>query len=184
MNKNADDTVWQKITEDFLNPVVPFRYKTMLSHNSIAVTVLIDMDPGGGFEGGFEYTSMSAPLPIQFTAFRSGIKNAGEFRFALHDEGVLDRVGKFFGMEDTDIGYKEFDKQLIVKTNDTSRVKTVFKDPQARKVFQGLKDFTLQIMEDGNENLILELMIDRAILDAAELKKVYNAYAAILDQLQ
>jgi hypothetical protein len=181
--KSEEDT-WQQVITDLKEAPVPLQYKTVFGHNDTSITLVIDMDPGGGFEGGFEFTSLSAPLPIQFTSLKASVSKT-DFRFALHDEGVMDRVGKVFGMEDTHIGFPEFDKQLIVKTNDAARVKKLFSNAPVRKVFQALSDFTFQIShEDGKGNpYTLEFMIDRAITDPKELRKLYNAFAEVLDKL-
>lgn len=181
----TEEETWEQVIADLKDLSVPFQYKAVFGHNSTPVTLIIDMDPGGGFEGSFEFTSISAPVPIQFTSLKASVSKGDAFRFALHDEGVMDRVGKIFGMEDITIGYPEFDKQLIVKTNDASRVKKVFSDAGMRKVFQSLTDFTLQINHDDEKDntYILEFMIDRAIINNKELRKVYDAFVGVLDEL-
>jgi len=176
---------WDTVISDLKETPMPFKYKTVFRHNNSTVSLIIDIDPGGGFEGGFEFTSFSAPVPIQFTSFKAPVQQRDEFRFALHDEGIMDKVGKIFGMEDITIGYKEFDKQLIVKTNNAEKVKKVFSVLKVRKVFQSLTDFILQVSKDDQNNgeYILEFMIDRAILNSTELKKLYDAFTGVLDKL-
>ena len=159
---------------------IPFQHRSVTDHNGVPITLVIDMDPGGGFEGGFEFTSISAPVPVQFTSIKATITGKDGFRFALHHEKVLDRIGKFFGMEDTEIGYVEFDRQLIVKTNDKVRLKKLFSDITVRKTFQSLNDFSLQINE-SDESKVLEFMIDKAVTDFTELKKIYEAFIKVLD---
>lgn len=182
----TEEETWEQVIADLKDGVVPLQYKAVFRYNGTPVTLIMDMDPGGGFEGGFEFTSLSTPVPIQFTSLKATVSKGDAFRFALHNEGVMDRVGKIFGMEDITIGYPEFDKQLIVKTNDVARVKKVFSNASVRKVFQLLTDFTLQINHDEEKDnaYTLELMIDRAITNPKELRKVYDAFVGVLDGLE
>ena len=173
-NTKVDEQTWEQVVTDLKNVNIPLQYKALIHHGSTPVTLAIDIDPGGGFEGGFELTSLSAAVPIQFTSLTATVSKKDAFRFALHDEGFMDRVGKVFGMEDIVIGYPEFDKQLIVKTNDGGKLKKVFADTGIRKVFQALTDFSLQAKQDeeNTNDYTLELMLDKAITDTAELKNV------------
>lgn len=183
--QQTEEEIWQEVNDYMKNAPVPFQYKTEFMHNAYQVGMMIDMDPGGGFESGVEFTSLSAAVPIQFTSLKATVSRLDTFRFALHDEGVMDRVGKFFGLEDIIIGYPEFDKQLIVKTNDPAKLKKLFADITVRNTFQSLKEFSFQIINDQNNNqdCVIEFMIDRAITDIRELKKIYEAYAKVLDNL-
>ena len=183
-NKITEDSNWQKVSDYLGDAPFPLQYKAALLHNQHRIILLIDMDPGGGFESGFEFTSLSAAVPVQFTSLKANVSR-DIFRFALHDQGVMDRVSKFFGMEDMIVGFTEFDKQLIVKTNDVERLKECFADAETRKVFQSLSEFSLQTIndEEKDHSTTLEFMIDRAITDISELKKIYDAFVKVLDFL-
>lgn len=108
----TEDEVWQQINSWFLANPDPLEYTAIIEQEKRKVVLDIDIDLGGGFESGFETTTLSAEL-----------KTASNFRFAVHEQHFSDEIGKFFGMEDVEIGYNEFDKKLIVKTNDPIRVK-------------------------------------------------------------
>lgn len=173
---------WDEIADTLKNKGIPFQFRTVLEHNGRAINVDMDMDPGGGFEGGFEFTVLSAPVPVQFTSISARV-NDPDFRFAIHDEKTLDRIGKFFGMEDVHLGYDDFDSKVIVKTNNKEIARQLFSDPEVRRVLGGLKDFSFQI-SSGKEEPGLELMIDRLIDDPEELRALYTAYTAVLDKLK
>ena len=96
---NNIDEVWPQITEDLKDN--EFDYSVIISIQNRKVYLDIDVDPGGGFEGGYQTTTL-----------RSRLENVGEFRFALHHQGLLDEIGKFFGMEDIETAYLEFDGAL------------------------------------------------------------------------
>ncbi len=177
----AQDEKWEEISTALKGKGLPFQYKTVVEHNGHAVTIDMDLDPGGGFEGGFEFTVLTAPVPVQFTSLSAKVSD-NDFRFALHDEKGLDRIGKFFGMEDVKLGYDELDRHVIIKTNNKDVAREVFSDPETRQVFSTLKDFSLQLT--GDEEMNLELMIDRLVDDPLELRSIFEAYISVLEKLK
>ncbi|MEO6221432.1 MAG: hypothetical protein ABIO81_13450 [Ginsengibacter sp.] len=166
------DEIWQQITEEIDNSELGYSF--IINCQNKKVFLDIDIDPGGGFEGGY-----------QFTKLRSQLENAGEFRFALHHQGLLDEIGKFFGMEDVATGYSEFDKKVIVKTNDLAKVKSIFSEKHTRMVIEDLNDFKFHITqhhidETENKAYFLELNIEEAITDMIRLRQIYNAFSSVL----
>jgi hypothetical protein len=180
--ENEQD-LWGQLKADLDNITFPFIYSVNIQADKKSVFLNIETDPGGGFESGFQTTSLTAPLPISFTTFSSALTGAKNFRFALHDESFIDKVGKFFGMEDVKTGYPEFDKKLVVKTNDVKMVKAIFFDEPTRKLFESLVGFNLHLAyyEDDNKQASLELTIDRDVTDVQELHEIYNAFVHVLD---
>jgi hypothetical protein len=151
------------------------QFTTLIEQQGRRIVLDIDIDPGGGFEGGYAFTRLSAPLQAK-----------DDFKFHLHDEGFLADVGKLFGMQDVVIGYPEFDDKVIVKTNNKDRVRNIFSDAAAREVFSSLPDFNLQIKEqEQDDNLLsfLELEIEEGIAEPERLRNVYNAFYTVLAAL-
>ncbi len=173
---NNTEEVWKRIAEDFKdNELV---YSVIISIDNRKIYLDIDVDPGGGFEGGYQTTTL-----------RSRLEKAGEFKFALHHQGLLDEIGKFFGMEDIETGYPEFDKKVIVKTNDPAKIKSIFSEEQTRGPFKHLSDFTFHITqhhidETDKKADFLELTIEEAITDIPTLKSIYNAFTKVLDAIE
>ncbi len=100
----TEDEVWQTITADLNKEPDILEYSVAIEQQNRRILLDIDIDLGGGFEGGYESTMLRAPLRI-----------AENFRFVVHHQGFIDEIGKFFGMEDVEIGYPELDKNLIIK---------------------------------------------------------------------
>lgn len=174
---SAEDEIWQQINEQFLQNPDPLEYTAVIEHGKYRVVLNIDIDLGGGFESGYETTSLTAPL-----------HSLTDFRFAIHQEHFTDEIGKFFGMQDVVIGYEEFDKKLIIKTNDDTRVKELFANPSVRNVFQTLEDFTFGITahhasSSESKEAFLELTIETGITDVSKLRTIYNAFYTVLTAL-
>lgn len=178
------DSQWQKIEEKLQSEDIPLHFEDSLTIGTNSISILVEVDPGGGFEGGYELTSVTAAVPVQFTSISADIKNdTDEFTFSVHDEGLLDRVGKFFGMQDVKMGDEDFDKNIIVKTNDPERTKQIFEDPEVRNVFKDLKYFSFQIENDSDNVKTLEFLMDKAVANSGELKKIVHAFVKVYNRL-
>lgn len=169
----TEEQVWQQLTVSLLNEKNFFDYHLIIEQQNKKVELVIDIDPGGGFESGFSTTVFKAALPA-----------AGNFRLALHHEGFIDEIGKFFGMEDVIIGYAEFDNKIVVKTNDRSKAKIIFSDKGARELFQSLTNFTFEVKKEdldaAQSNTSLELTIEEGITEPEALRKIYHAFFNVL----
>ena len=176
---NTEDEIWEQLTKDLVDDEWAYEYKPILKQGKREVLLDIDIDLGGGFEGGYESTLLSAVL--------HGRKE--DFSFAIHHEGFLDEIGKFLGMQDIETGYAGFDEKVIVKSNNEEKVKQLFSDSEVRSVFESLTGFSFGITSEhishSNERQYsLEFSCDSAITNATELRKIYHAFVVIFDQLE
>jgi hypothetical protein len=172
-----EEEIWQQINAHFVANPDPLEYTAVITQEKWKIILAIDIDLGGGFESGYESTTITAEL-----------LSAPDFRFALHRQNFTDEIGKFFGMEDVEIGFSEFDKKLIVKTNDKLRIRKVFSDEAVRKSFESLSDFTFGITNKDNgqhdrNTPFLELVIESGITDPKRLRELYHAFFSVLVSL-
>lgn len=169
----TEEEVWQQIDQQFGGEPEILEYTAIIEQDEKRIMLDIDIDLGGGFESGYATTTFSAMLPP-----------SPGFTFGIHHEHFIDEIGKFFGMEDVETGYSEFDKKLVVKTNDRERVRAVFADEQVRSVFQTLDDFTFAIARhhsNGEPDVpFLELQIEVGITDPLKLREIYHAFLSVL----
>jgi hypothetical protein len=169
------DEIWQQITDELDSS--DLGYSFIINYEARKIFLEIDQDPGGGFESGYEYTKL-----------RSRLEDPGEFRFALHHQGLLDEIGKFFGMQDIQTGYPEFDRKVVVKTNDAEKIKSVFAEEHTRKIVKELTNFKFHIthdhLEKGKKDYFLELNIEEAITNMITLRQIFNAFYAVLARIE
>ncbi len=176
INGNTPEEIWNQIGEDL--KADEFSYTAVINYESSKIIFNIEIDPGGGFEGGY-----------QTTMLRSELQHAGDFKFAIHHQGLLDEIGKFLGMQDIETGYPEFDKKVVVKSNDEAKVKSIFADVQPRSVFMGINDFVFHIAkhhidETDKQANFLELTIEEAIVETARLVSLFNAFYNVLSVIE
>lgn len=170
-----NNPVWEKIENDLAKEDV-LDYEMIIPEGEKQVVLTIDVDLGGGFEGGFATTSFSAMLP-----------HDTRFRFAIHKEDFIDEIGKFFGMQDVKVGSEMFDKKIIVKTNDEVKVKRLFSDTGVQQTFVELENFSFGIHShhvSGAKEPFLELVVDDAITDLSNLRNLYSAFYDVLTQVE
>ncbi|WP_207533392.1 hypothetical protein [Desertivirga arenae] len=172
----AAEATWKKIELDLLKEDV-LDYEAVIPTKGREVILDIDVDLGGGFEGGYASTSFSTMLP-----------HSTEFRFAVHREDFIDEIGKFFGMQDVKIGDEVFDKRMLVRTNDEKTVRSVFSDEDVRKTLLSIHNFSLGIHThhvSGVKEPFLELFIeDEAITDIGTLKNLFSVFELILNRVE
>jgi hypothetical protein len=166
----TEEEVWDALKKDLQSDDSLLDYHALIEQGDRDITLDIDIDPGGGFDNGDAYT-----------AFRSSILKS-DFRLAVHHENFVDEIGKFLGMQDVVIGYPEFDKKLVIKTNDGPKARIVFAEPQVREVLQSLENFSLETERhevDEKDNSLL-LNIEEGITDPEQLKLLYHAFITLL----
>ena len=173
INGATDEEIWQKITADLTEDTLD--YTAVIEKQDRQVLLAIDIDLGGGFESGYATTTLSAP-----------VTDSTDFKFALHKEHFIDEVGKFFGMQDVVIGFEEFDKKVVVKSTDETRVKSILTDEQVRQTLVELPDFTFEITghDDQPDKRQLRLNIEEGITDAQLLRTIYATFTRVLADIE
>ncbi|TZF84682.1 hypothetical protein FW774_06785 [Pedobacter sp. BS3] len=169
------DEIWDQIVADWNADAGLLEYQALIKHQNHEIQFIVDIDPGGGFEGGYE-----------LTRFVSQIKPRSDFRFAIHKHDLIDDIGKFFGMEDVEIGYPEFDKKFIIKTNDALRVKKLLAGDEIRAVLMEYDDFILEINHQHvhhEKKAFLELRFENNVPGVDKLRRIFRAYTDMLNRL-
>ena len=172
-----EDEIWQQINRQISGDDDLLEYTVLVKQGDQEITLDIDIDLGGGFESGYETTTFSAPL-----------HTAPSFKFAVHPQHFTDEVGKFFGMQDVEIGYAPFDKKFIIKTDDKKKLREAFSDEASRNTLLTLDDFSLGVhthhyAESDEKGPFLELLIEKGITDPQVLRSLYHAFYTILVSL-
>jgi hypothetical protein len=174
----TEQELWQKVEADLNTEEEVLEYNVILEQDGKYTELYIDIDLGGGFEGGSELTQFTAPLSV-----------TEDFKFAIHDTDFLDSIGKFLGLEDMKTGYPELDDHVVIKTNAQEKVRELFADPAVRNVFTALDDFdfgiqTRNIEDSDEEERLLEFNINEGITESEPLRALYHAFHTVLVGLE
>lgn len=175
---NSIESVWQQMDTDFSYSPELFEYDAIIYHNQKAINLTIDIDLCGGFEGGYAFTNFISELECDDT-----------FRLCIHHQHFMDRNGEFYDLNEVVSGYQDFDNKLVCKTNDIDRFRELIADESTREVLKMLPNFHFFISRHTSdytqlECSFLELKINGEIVEPNELRKVYDAYARIVDIIE
>ncbi|GGK88038.1 hypothetical protein ACD591_21015 [Rufibacter glacialis] len=173
---DTEEELWQQVAYDMAHQKELLQYSAQLTQAGQPIYFDIDIDLGGGFEGGISSTTFMAPVPSQVS-----------LRFALHEQGFMDEVGKFFGMEDIELGFQDIDDAFIIKTNEPDTLKRLLADPVLHQLLLKHKSCEFRLQDDADETgpeTVLTFSKDEAILDLADLREIYSMLYLILQKLR
>lgn len=126
-----------------------------------------------------------------YTRLRAPYENPGGFRFNVSPENFLSGIGRFFGMQDLEIGVPEFDADWVVQGTDHARLRNLFADPEIRSLLGAAGGVSFRVRGDEGwfsrrhpEGIdMLELTTRGVVKDEARLKLFFALFAATLDRL-
>jgi len=172
-----EELIWEQLATDFKLDPEPVEYNAVLEQSDRRIL----LDIFNNHEVSFRAES--------FTILTSYLYSRTNFRFALHKESFIDEIGKFCGMQDYILGYKEFDDRFVIKTNDEEKTAVLFADPAIRKMLLSLPELTFGTVEYTLENAdgkapFLELKIEKAINDLTVLRKTYRTFYRVLESME
>ncbi len=133
----------------------------------------------------------TTPVVITHTRMRAPFGNPSRFRFVIHRTGLLDELGKLFGMQDVEVGEPEFDRSFILQSNDPSKVRMLFGSAELRALVQRQANIHLSIVDDEGwfgeryhpDVNVLVFDVAESIDDTARLKGLFDIFAETLDSL-
>jgi hypothetical protein len=169
ISASSESLIWEQVELEFKKDAEPLEYHVVLEQHEKRILLDIQNNHDVGFRAEAS------------TVLSSYLFSRNNFRFAIHKQGFIDEIGKFLGMQDCILGFKEFDERFVVKTNNEERVTTIFNDGKARQVLLGLPNLIFGIveyvMEDTDGKVpFLELKIDAAITDVDRLRAIYTVF--------
>ena len=137
------------------------------------------------------YTVSSGKHSTTYTRLRAPYVNPEGFRFTVYWSGFFSDVAKWFGMQDVEVGYADFDRDFIIKGTDEMRLRQLFAEPRIRELIalQPQIHFTVRDSEgfwgpqfppDTDELLF---MVVGVIRDVERLKQLFELFSATLEQL-
>jgi hypothetical protein len=137
------------------------------------------------------FTVSSGHSTVTYTRMRAPYVNRDGFRFKVYRGGIFSEIGKFFGMQDIDIGDTAFDEDFVVKSNDESRVRTLLRNPRIRELINAQPSICLWVRDDegwfgtsfpeGVDELCFQ--VGGVIKDVDRLKALYDLFAEVLTHL-
>jgi len=137
------------------------------------------------------YTVSTGKTTVVFTRMRAPYVNPTAFRFTVYRRGFFSDVGKWFGMQDIEVGEPAFDHDFIIKGSDESQVRSLLSSQKLRDLIARQPEIHFSVKDDeggfgasfpeGVDELRFE--VTGIIKDVERLKLLYELFAVTLDEL-
>jgi hypothetical protein len=137
------------------------------------------------------YTVSNGKTLTTYTRIRAPYVNMDGFRFTIYRKSLFSGLGKFFGMQDIEIGDPEFDRDFIIKSNNAAKAMALFSNQKISRLIQAQPSIHLQVKGDegwfgtsfpqGVDELYFQVM--GVIKDIERLKTLYALFAEVLNHL-
>ncbi|MBG8554151.1 hypothetical protein [Hymenobacter guriensis] len=175
LSADSEDALWQQVTADMARLESPLDYQVLLRQSNYEILLEIDVDLGGGFEGGYEFTTLSAAIPADVP-----------LRFSLHKQDWVNEMGKLLGMEDIELGYPALDAAFIIQTNQPETLRALLADAEVQGLLLEYPDLRLSLAPSAAESpaLLLTATHEEGVLEPVQLRQVYHLLMLLLQQLR
>ena len=139
------------------------------------------------------YTVSTGKSSAQYTRMRAPYINPDGFRFTVYRKSFVSDIGKWFGMQDIEIGIEPFDQDFILKTNQEIKLRELLADVKLRELIAGQPQIHFCVKDNDDSTLFqkdfpqgvdeLCFQVGGAIKDVERLKLLYDLFSETLDQL-
>ena len=176
------DEIWRQLSQEIGAKLVEGGFwkqgKVQARHGSWTVTL-------------DTYVVSTGHSHVTFTRLRAPFVSRDGFAFTIHRKGLFSELGKKLGMQDIEVGHSAvFDDDFIIQGNDEARVRSLFANPEIRRLISEQPEIHLAIKDkdrpfDGFPEEVDELVfhVRGVIKDVARLRGLFDLFAEMLDEL-
>lgn len=137
------------------------------------------------------YTVRRDKSSTTYTRLRAPFVNKDGLYFKIYREGFFSSVGKFFGMDDLEIGDPFFDDSFVIKGNNHQKLIRLLSDEQLKNLIHEQPRLSLEIRDDEGwfgpdfSDGVDELYFSRVgvMRDINELKALFELFTYLLTRL-
>ena len=178
----SKDEIWTQIAADIGGEFIDggFWGKDVLIYKHGEWQILLDT-----------YVVSTGTSSYTVTRMRAPFVNKDDLYFKISREGFFSSIGKFFGMQDIEIGDPFFDKQFVIKGNNQEKIKLLLADGRIKELCQSQPRIHLSIKDDegwfgtdfpeGIDELYFECV--GVIKETERLKALFGLFCLILARL-
>jgi hypothetical protein len=137
------------------------------------------------------YTVSTGKSTIVYTRMRAPFVNPESFRFTVYRKGIFSDMGKWFGMQDIEIGDEAFDRDFILKSDHETKLQELLGSSKIRELISRQPQICFSVKDDegyfsstfpdGVDELYFQVV--GILKDVERLKLLYDLFSETLDQL-
>lgn len=176
--------IWNEISEKLngvkINPETCISRGLTVEKNGLQIRLGLRWENLDGDERGTEITRISAPY-----------KNITGFHCEIYKEGLFQSLGKMLGMQDIQIGSKEFDRQFIFKSNQPEVLRHILDDQELVEEISRHKNMRFMVKTEnrflgsfhpaGVDEICFEE--EGVITDINRLESVFNLFSMFYEKM-
>lgn len=137
------------------------------------------------------FTVSNGKSSTTYTRMRAPFVNKDGLYFKIYREGLFSGMGRFFGMEDLEIGDSYFDDAFVIKGNNLAKIRQLLADPNMQQLIDQQSRISLEIRDDEGwfggsfPEGVDELYFYRVgvMKDIGELKALFQLFCLTLHRL-
>jgi len=179
----SQEEIWRQLSEELHAAFVDGSFwsgsgKVVASHGEWQITLDV-------------HTVHAGNVHVSYTRLRAPYVNADGFRFTAYAKTAFSGIAKFFGMQDLEAGYPDFDDRFILKGTNESQIRRLFDHAPVRERLLANPKASLSVKDDegwfqqkfpeGVDEL--QLLVPGVEKDLERLRELYELFAATLDRL-
>ncbi|MBM80890.1 MAG: DUF3137 domain-containing protein [Planctomycetaceae bacterium] len=126
-----------------------------------------------------------------YTRMRAPFINKDGLYFKIYREGLFSSMGRFFGMQDLEIGDPYFDKNFVIKGNNQEQIRRLLMDENLKALIETQPRISLEIRDDdgwfgskypaGVDQLYF--VCSGVMRDKRLLHDLFDLYCCVLERL-
>ena len=143
----SKDEIWSQIATDIGGEYIDggFWKKDVLIYKHGEWQILLDTYTQTTSTG---TTTGTSTTTTTYTRMRAPFINKDGLYFRITREGFFSSIGKFFGMQDIEIGDPFFDDKFIIKGNNPEKIKLLLAEPKIKELCQQQPRIYFTIKDD------------------------------------
>lgn len=137
------------------------------------------------------YTVQTGNSSVTFTRIRAPFVNKDRLQLKLYREGFFSSIGKFFGMQDIEIGDPCFDDKFIIKGSDENKIRQLLSSNQLKELIDLQPNISLVIKDNEGtfgksypEDVdLVEFACGGVVVDKEKLRALFFMFSVLLERL-
>ncbi len=107
------------------------------------------------------------------------------FEFMISYEDTLEKLLKFFGKQDIQVGDKEFDSKYLIQGKDTNIVKQILSCDDVKTILLKNNVFSFGCNYNKKDNTLqLTSLVSRTVNSKEELSELYKLFCLTIDKMK
>ncbi len=137
------------------------------------------------------YTVSTGKSSHTYTRMRAPYVNPDGFRFSVRRKHLFDGIGALLGLQDVEVGHREFDEAFVIQGSDEGKLRRLFQNRELRRLLEAQPQVCLQVKDDegwfatrfpeGVDEL--HFLVHGTIRDEARLEALFALFAETLQTL-